>query len=318
MSIEAGHFGVPQRELSLDHEVHALTNETEVQQQIENLTQAVDDFYMSVQEYFDFVEKEPGAGAYARQLLGVAHDQAVEILQDIERLPQQTVLSDPTATKLHRIYTLAVEALEPRFIELVDQQFLEEIDQVESAGDDVIYYSAYEVLSERQREILDGLQSARPEAERRDTILRELVEIQIESQMETAKIPMAVIDCAADVIAEMESVEFDYTTDLAELDKTLADLTGMEQLPKRLDILRVSLRVEMMYAARLYSIGGEMVQEELTRIEGMYHSLADEYRALRLVEVAHIYEARANSFQSIVELMATHKSFYAGRVVAQA
>ncbi len=318
MSIEANRFGVPQRESSLDHEVHALVNETEVQQQIESLTQAVDDFYMSVQEYFDFVEKEPGAGAYARQLLGVAHDQAVEILQDIERLPQQTVLSDPTVTKLHRIYTLAVEALEPRFIELVDQQFLEEIDQVESAGDDVIYYSAYEVVSERQREILDRLQSARPEAERRDAILRELVEIQIESQMETAKIPMAVIDCAADVIAEMESVEFDYTTDLAELDKILADLTGMEQLPKRLDILRVSLRAEMMYAARLYSIGGEMAQEQLMRIKGMYHSLADEYRALRLVEVAHMYETRANNFQAIVELMATHKSFYAGRVVSQA
>ncbi len=239
----------------------------------------------------------------------------------MQQLPVEVLMQNADAARAYRTYILIVEALEPGLIQAIAAEFREMLDQYQRENETMPFGDLPSSLrlSSVERQLIDRVSNHTVDSERRDAVLRQLVEIQTSDGMAGEKIPMPLIDFAADVITEMEVVEFDYSTGMPMLEQILEKMSSENgRLPEQLRITRSVMRALVVCVARLQSMSAELARPKIQELQTHYEAIAEEYADLRLGELEHLYTERVRFLQPLIELIVLHKSFYAGRVVSEA
>ncbi len=299
---------------------HTLMNEAEVDKKISEYVRAVDELHVAFQRYID---DDLGSSPQltAIDLLNALHQDAESILAHMQQLPAETFMQNSEAARAYRTYILIVEALEPGLIQVIAAEFREMLDQFQFQNNTMPFSDLPSSLrlSSAERQLIDRVSQHAVDSERRDAVLRQLVEIQTSEAMSGEKIPMPLIDFAADVITEMEVVEFDYSTGMPMLERILETMNSEHgRLPEQLRITRSVTRALVVCVARLQSMSAELARPKVQELQKHHEAIAEEYADLRLGELEHLYTERVRFLQPLIELIALHKSFHAGRIVSEA
>lgn len=301
-----------------DSVLHEISDAVEIDARIAELQRKFEVLDQSINEHEAFLkddDSELDALAYTLSEIETAFEAVIVLLED---MPEELLLTRRECSQMAQRCFYRIHEMEPYFLNVVDVQFRKQIRDDREGGDEILYRSVFDVLSDDQSAVVQKLlHRTSPEHNDRTVILEEMTRCQVNEQRDAQKLPPHLIRYCADIYAEMQMVEFDYYTEGHQLDEIWMDTTGMEELPQRLAVLTEIVRVDLMRAARLFVIAGGAASEKISELRDRNQQLAREYVNLHLPALAFAYKQIDQYFDAMIQLMSVYYGFHGARSIEE-